>query len=99
MLPRDTSESPQQTFETLSSVDIERMEKELSCLEVRYLQLQHSVLQDAFVSGGRDAGAEDPLCFTQPILELLEAEREEVVLSYDALNPGGLVLWKTEWRL
>lgn len=75
------------------------MENEFSCLEERYLQLQHSVLQDAFVSGGRDAGAEGPLCFTQPILELLVAEREEVVLPYNALNPGGLVLRKTERKL
>lgn len=65
----------------------------------RYLQLQHSVLQDAFVGGRRDAGAEDPLRFSQPILELLEAEREEVVLPYNALNPGGLVLTKTERKL
>lgn len=75
------------------------MEKELSCLEVRYLQLQHTVLQDAFVSGRRDAGAEDFLCFTEPILELLEAEREEMVLPYHALNPGGLVLREREQTL
>lgn len=79
-----------------AQADIGWVGKELSCLEVRYLQLQHSVLQDAFVSGGRDAGEEDPLRFTQPILELLESEREEVVLPHNALNPGGLVLRKTE---
>lgn len=75
------------------------IKKELSCLRVRYLQLQHSILQDAFVRGGGDAGAEDPLRLTQPILELLEAEGEEVVLPYNALNPGGLVLRGSERNL
>lgn len=74
------------------------MEKELSCLRVRYLQLQHSMLQDTLVRGGGDAGAEDPLRLAQPILELLEAEGEEVVLPDDALNPGRLVLRGPEWK-
>lgn len=64
-----------------------------------YLQLQHSVLQDTFVTGGRDAGAEDTLRFTQPVLELLEAQGEEVVFPYNTLNPGGLVLRTSEGKL
>lgn len=64
-----------------------------------YLQLYHPILQKALVGGGGEAGVEDSLGLTHPVLEFLQTLGEEAVLPYDAFYPGGLVLERAEDRM
>lgn len=60
--------------------------------EASYLQLDHAAVQNVFVGGGGAVGLQHVAGVDHPVLQLLQALGEELVLREDPVDPGRLLL-------